>query len=414
MKKKLAIIGTGIAGISCAHYLKDKYDISLFEKNDYLGGHTHTHEIKEGAKVFTLDTGFIVFNKHTYKNLLNLFAELKVDKNSSDMSFSVDNKDSGLQYGSGGFNNIFAQRKNIFSYRYLKFLLEIKKFFKLANEDYKKGEQRQKTLAEYCSDKALSKYFMDNFLVPIASAVWSTPHTAIYDFPINSLLPFFYNHGLLGLNTHFQWYTVKGGSNTYIKKIVAAANFDIHLSEKVIQVSDTNGQVLVETEKKKYTYDKVILASHADESMAIVANLAPEKRLLLESFPYNSNLAILHTDESIMPKYKNAWASWNHAIQDDGQGKYKAATTYWLNKLQSPATQKNYFLSINPFQKIDKDKVIKEIHYNHPLFTPENFARQKNLQELNKNTNIYFSGAYFGYGFHEDGLKAGLELVKIL
>lgn len=392
---KLAIVGSGISAMTCAHYLRGKYDISIFEKNDYLGGHTHTHRM-DG---FTLDTGFIVFNLHTYPNMLKMFEELGIEGRKSDMSFSVHNLRTGLQYS--GYKP-FSQKRNILSPRHWKFLLDIQKFFRLGNRDFQK--RNPESIREYCRKNGLSDYFIENFIVPLSSAIWSTPDTN--EFPIGLLLPFFHNHGLLSARKDFQWYTVQGGSDTYTRKI--AAGLDIHLNEPVVSVTE-GSSVQLKTATQLYEFDYVILACHADESLDIAKGLPEKKKELLSKFRYNKNIAVLHTDESVMPSLKQVWSSWNHII--DGE---KASTVYWLNKLQGPKTPTNYFVSINPFQDIRKEKVIRTMRYDHPLFTIENFALQKRLQELNEDARILFAGAYFRYGFHEDGCRSGMEVVRRL
>jgi predicted NAD/FAD-binding protein len=411
MKKKLAIIGSGISAMTCAHYLRNDYEISIFDKNDYLGGHTHTHQFEDNGRKFTIDTGFIVFNLHTYGSLLKLFSELGVEKQKSSMSFAVYNQKTGLQYSGSSLLHLFSQPKNLLSPKYWKFLFEINKFFKMALEERESIRGSEETISQYCERKKLSHYFLDNYLAPMSSAVWSTPHHSAYDLPISLIIPFFYNHGLLGVNRQFQWYTVKGGSNEYTKKIVDQGNFNIYLKEAALKVKETINGVQLITEKGSYDFDYVILASHSDESLKLATELSSEKRQLLEKFSYSSNRAVLHTDISVMPTIRNAWASWNHIInRENGQ----SSTVYWMNELQHPNTKTNYFVSINPFQEIDKKKIVKELIYDHPLFTVENFALQKILPELNKDTRIFFAGAYFGYGFHEDGIKAGLQVVDIL
>ena len=401
--KKLAIVGSGISAMSCAHYLKGKYKISIFDKNDYLGGHTHTHRMEEDGNRFTLDTGFIVFNHETYPNLLNLFRELGIKGRKSDMSFAVCNHDNGLQYGSAA---IFAQRSRMISLGYWRFLNDINRFFRIAKDDNKMSGM---TIRQYCRKNRLSGYFMDNYLVPMSSAVWSMPHKEVYDFPIALLIPFFKNHGLIGIRRHLQWYTVKGGSDSYTGKIVEGSGFDIHLKEPVVSAEETKGKVALKTRKRSYTFDHVILASHADESLRIAKGLPEEKRKMLQAFSYTPNAAVLHTDSSIMPSIRGVWSSWNHMMS-----KGQTSTIYWLNRLQNPGLKKDYFLSINPFQDIAGDKIIKRIKYSHPSYSMENFALQKKLQDLNKDTRIFFAGAYFGYGFHEDGIKSGLEVVRLL
>ncbi len=413
MKKNLAIVGSGISAMACAYYLRDDYNISIFEKNDYLGGHTHTHELSEEGKNFTIDTGFIVFNLETYKNLINLFEELGVEKQKSNMSFSVYNKKNNLQYGSASLVSMFAQKKNIFSPKYWRFLKEIQKFFKVALRDYKTIRGSEETIIEYCERNGLSKFFIDNYLAPLSSAVWSTPHHDVYNFPISLLLPFFFNHGLLGINAQHQWYTVRGGSNDYIKKIVEKGNFDVHLSEGAEEVIKSEQGVLLKTSRDEYNFDYVVLASHSNESLEMLKNLSPEKKGMLSKYDYNANRAVLHTDTSVMPPLKNTWSSWNNVI-DEKDGELISSTVYWMNNLQKPEAAKNYFVSINPFREIDKNKIIKEINYDHPNFTVENFLLQEKLPKINENTRVLLAGAYFGYGFHEDGLKSGLAVVDIL
>jgi predicted NAD/FAD-binding protein len=414
MKKKLAIVGSGISGMICAYYLKDDYEISIFEKNDYLGGHTHTHSMTDEGKNFTLDTGFIVFNLHTYPTLLKLFKDIGVEKQESDMSFAVYNKKINLQYSGGGIGGIFAQKKNIFSPKFWRLLIDINRFFKYALKEKDEVGNTKETIREYCKRHNLSDYFMDNYLVPMASAVWSTPHEEIYDFPMDLIIPFFFNHGLLSATEHFQWYVVKGGSDTYTRRIVELTSPDVHLNEKVESTEEKDKYVHLVTNKGEYKFDKVILACHSDESINIAKNIPKKKRDMLKQFSYNSNIAVLHTDDNLMPPIKRTWSSWNHTLGEKKKGKTPVSTVYWLNRLQNPDTNKDYFLSINPFQEIDKKKIIKTIKYNHPLFTRENFALQKNLQELNKDTRIYFAGAYFRYGFHEDGAKSGMNVVDAI
>lgn len=392
---KLAIVGSGISAMTCAHYLKGKYDISIFEKNDYLGGHTHTHRM-DG---FTLDTGFIVFNLHTYPNMLKMFEELGIEKRKSDMSFSVHNLRTGLQYS--GYKP-FSQKKNLLSPRHWNFLFEIQKFFRVGRRDLHK--QNPESIREYCRKNGLSDHFLENFIVPLSSAIWSTPDTN--EFPMGLLLPFFHNHGLLSARKDFQWYTVKGGSDTYTRKI--AEGLDIHLNEPVLSVTE-GSSVQLETARKSYEFDYVILACHSDEGLDIAKELPEKKKELLSKFRYNKNIAVLHTDESAMPSLKQVWSSWNHII--DGE---KASSVYWLNNLQEPKTSTNFFVSINPFQDIRKEKILRTMQYDHPLFTIENFELQKRLQELNEDTRIFFAGAYFRYGFHEDGCRSGMDVVRRL
>ena len=414
MKKKIAIVGSGISAMGAAYYLRDDYEITIFEKNDYLGGHTHTHHLKEGIHEFTVDSGFIVFNLKTYPNLIKLFEELGVKKQKCSMSFGVWNLNTGLQYSSNSLFHFFAQTKNLFSFQYWQFLYEILKFFRVAKKDRQNIEASKQTIQEYCKSKGLSDFFIDNYLAPMSSAVWSTAQGSVYDFPISIIIPFFYNHGLLQVVRPLQWYSVIGGSDDYTKKIAAAGNFDVHLQEPVIEVVERGDMVKLKTNKAEYEFDYVVLASHSDESLKMVKNLPEHKRELLEKFDYNTNVAVLHTDENIMQPISKAWSAWNHIIKKDDNGKAVSSTVYWMNPLQHTDANSNYFVSINPFRQIDPEKTVKVIKYQHPNFTVENFALQRKLQDVNKNTRIFFAGAYFGYGFHEDGLKSGLKVVEAL
>lgn len=412
MKKKLAIIGTGISAMTCAHYLRKDFDISIFEKNDYPGGHTHTHEIEDDGNKFTIDTGFIVFNLETYKNMLKMFDELGVEKRKSSMSFSIYNKNTNLQYAGTDLSTIFAQKKNIFSPQYWNFLLDIRKFFRVALLDHESIKGSNETITDYCLRHGMSEFFITNYLAPMSAAVWSTPQKEAHDFPIALLLPFFYNHGLLQANGQYQWYTVKGGSNTYTKKILANKEIDLHLKEPATSVVENKEGVTLRTEKGEYAFDYAILACHSDESLKIASNLPEKKADMLKKFGYNTSIALLHTDESVMPPIKKIWSSWNQVIEKGASE--KSSTVYWVNKLQDIKSKNNYFISINPTDDVKEEKIIEKIEYQHPNFTVSNFEMQKNLQDLNEDTKIFFAGAYFGYGFHEDGVKAGLEVVKRL
>jgi predicted NAD/FAD-binding protein len=405
--KKLAIVGSGIAAMSAVQRLYKDFEITIFEKNNYLGGHTNTHRFNDNGKTVTIDTGFIVFNLKTYPRLVALFKELGVEKRASDMSFAVWNMSTGLQYSGSGLKGIFAQSKNYFSPKHWSFLWEINRFFKVALRDREKIYESTQTIRDYCNSNGLSDYFIENFLAPMSSAVWSTEQNSVYDFPISLLLPFFYNHGLLGVNSHLQWYTVKNGSDQYIKKILEISKPKIHLDTPVQAVEENGENILLSTDKDSQIFDAVLLACHSDEALKITKNFTTNKRSLLDQFKYNKNRAVLHTDRSAMPPEKKAWASWNHVVNKDASGKFNSSTVYWINNLQDIGTNKDYFLSINPFKEIDPKLIVKDLLYDHPNFTVINQKLKPKLHELNTDTRIFFAGAYFGNGFHEDGIAAG-------
>jgi predicted NAD/FAD-binding protein len=416
MKKRLAIIGSGISAMGCADRLRDEFAITIFEKNDYLGGHTHTHRLQEGGREYTVDTGFIVFNLHTYPNLIRLFGELGIEKQKCSMTFSVWNHDTGLQFGSEGLRGLFAQPGSWRSRRHWKWLLEIPRFYRLALAERETMAGSHETIKEYAERHGLSRDFLDNYLAPLSAAVWSTGQigTSAYDFPIAIIIPFFYNHGMLRLWPPVQWYSVVGGSDTYTRRIAERGDFEVRLSEPAVSVTETAEGVRVVTEKGEYEFDAAVVASHADESVQLTPELEPAKRDLLRQYGYTPNRAVLHTDESVMPSNRRAWAAWNQSLKTMPDGRVATSTAYWMNPLQHTKSAKNHFVSINPFLPIDPAKVIKELDYSHPHFTVENFALQPELNRINGTGRIKFAGAYFRYGFHEDGLMSGLAAAESL
>lgn len=412
VSKTLAIIGSGISGLGLAYYLMDKYELKIFEKENYAGGHSHTVDVQEDGQVLPVDTGFIVFNKVTYPLLLELFETLKVPYHKSDMSFSFYNEDNNLQYHGSSLSGLFAQRKNLLRPSYYAFLLEINRFNKNAPKHLPELKPNI-SLKEYLEKEKYSPDFINHFLIPMSSAVWSTPPDLMLGFPAATLIRFFYNHGFLGLNTQYQWYTVTGGSKTYVnllrKEIQKRQGRDVFLNTPVTKVETDGKKVKVFTHKKKEVFDKVVLACHAPEALSLLAKPSPLQKKVLSAFRYQPNLAILHTDETVMPPLKRIWCSWNY--------KRKAtvtSTVYWMNRLQKLPTEINYFVSINEYRKISPQKIIKKIEYEHPLFDTKAIVEQSNLPKLNEKGPVYFCGAYFRYGFHEDGLWSAKVLSERL
>lgn len=409
--EKLAIIGTGIAGMGCGYQLHKKYDITFFEKNDYVGGHTNTITVDENGVPVYIDTGFMVFNFQTYPNLCKLFEEIKAPVKKTDMSFSVQYLPSKLEYCGSGINGLFAQRKNIFNRAHIKMLIEIKRFneesLKILDDPYYETYSLKKYIKEFnFSEDMLWKY-----LVPMSSAVWSTPMDKMLDFPIVTLIRFFKNHGFLGLNTQHQWYTLQNGSQSYREILIKPFKEKIRINKEVVKVKKIEGKALVITnDHKEELFDKVIFASHADQTLQMLDNPNIDEKRLLSVFHYEKNTATIHTDESIMPKIKKVWSSWNYRIEEQN-GKRIPTTIYWMNKLQQVSNNKNYFVSINALsESIDPQKIIKLINYEHPLFDVAAIRAQAELQKLNEKGPFYFCGSYFKYGFHEDAYKSAVEL----
>ena len=403
---KIAVIGSGISGLSASYYFSKNHKVDLFEKDDHFGGHSYTYDIKEDNKIIAVDLGFIVFNEQTYPNLIRFFNELNVPFEKSNMSFSVSIKDTNVEYGGSGFNAIFANKKNIFNFKFLKMINEIINFYKTA-PSLVNTETSNVTLGDYLKSSKLSKYFIEYHIIPMVAAIWSMPFQKAQEMPLKLFLNFFINHGLFKLKNRPQWYTVSSRSRTYVKKVLEKISGEVFKNYKVSKIlrSENNVRILIGNEY--LDYDHVILASHADQSLELLDDPSLEESEILKKFTYVSNEAYLHSDENLMPIRKSAWSSWNSISKNEN-----TCVTYWLNKLQNLNSEKNYFLTLNPVEAIDKNKIIKKIHFTHPYFNKDNVALQKDLHKLQGKKRTWFCGSYFGYGFHEDGLKSSKDLIK--
>ncbi len=409
--QKLAIIGSGIAGMGCAHKLQHKYDITLFEELDYIGGHTNTITLEEDGQPIYLDSGFMVFNYQTYPNLTEMFAEIDAPVMKTDMSFSVQFLPKKLEYSGSSLNHLFAQRKNLFNIAYLKMLMQINRFNKQSVEILDQPQYQDYSIGRFFKEFGYSDDMLWQYLIPMSAAVWSAPMEQILDFPAVTLIRFFKNHGFLGLNTQHQWYTLQKGSQAYREKLIAPFRDRIKTNTKIVAVKRLeNGKVEVETAKgEKSEYDKVIMASHADQTFEIVKDKTALETELLSKFKYQLNKAVVHTDEAQMPKAKLAWSSWNYRVEQHGD-KLLPSTIYWMNNLQGVSKKQNYFVSINPTGTLNANKIIKEIDYHHPLFDVAAMQAQAQLHKLNETGPIYYCGSYFKYGFHEDAYKSAVDL----
>ena len=403
---KLAVIGSGISGLSAAYHFSKNHKVDLFEQDDHFGGHSLTYDIREEDKVVPVDLGFIVFNEQTYPNLISFFRELEVPFEKSNMSFSVSVKDSNVEYGGSGLNAIFANKKNLLNLKFLKMINEIISFYKKA-PSLLNHNLSEDTLGNYLEKSKLSKYFIEYHIIPMVAAIWSMPFEKAKDMPLKLFLNFFINHGLFKLKNRPQWYTVTNRSRAYVNKVLEKISGEVFKNYKVSKILRSENNVRISIGNEYLDYDHVILASHADQSLKILEEPTSEEDKILKRFSYVSNKAYLHIDENLMPLRKSAWSSWNSITKDN-----RTCITYWLNKLQNLKTSKNYFLTLNPVEQINNNKILKKIDFTHPYFNKENVKLQKDLHKLQGKKRTWFCGSYFGYGFHEDGLKSSVELFR--
>lgn len=420
---RIAIIGTGIAGMGSAHFLHRHHDLTIFEANDYVGGHTNTVEATEPGtgRPVPIDTGFMVYNEATYPHLTRLFAQLEVPIKKTTMSFSVRDDSTGIEWCGSSLNHLFAQRKNLLNLRFLKMLAAVNRFNKEAVAALDDPEIAEITLGEYVRRRGYGQDFFDLYLVPMSSAVWSTPPELMLSFPAASLLRFFHNHGFLGLHTQHQWLTVDGGSREYRRRLIEPFRGQIQLGRAAVRIVRNPGRTgvtVMTADGVAHTFDQVIVATHADQALRMLVNPTPDELRLLSEFKYQANIATLHTDAAVLPKTPKARAAWNYQLTRDPSGRIQPATHYWMNELQGVSDRENYFVSINGADAIDPAKVIKRIDYTHPLFSLGAVRAQRDLPKLNEQargrTETYFAGSYFRYGFHEDAFMSAVQLSELL
>ena len=409
---KVAVIGSGISGLSAAHFLSKKYTVDLFEKNNHFGGHSFTVDIKDNnsEQLISLDIGFIVFNEATYPNLIKFFNELKISYEKSNMSFAVSVKNSGIEYSGSGINGIFANKLNIFNFKFLKMIKEIIIFYKKSEKENITNYENQ-TLGEYLKFKNFSNYFINYHIIPMVAAIWSMPQNLAQKMPMALFLNFFKNHGLFKIKNRPQWYTVTGRSKVYVKKILQTISGEYFKNYEIKEVlrNKNNVRLYYGSSNEYFDYDKIVFATHADEALQLIKNPTEKEKNILINFKYKENIAYLHSDEQLMPDRKSVWSSWNSIL--DKKDVNKSCVTYWLNKLQNIKTKNNYFLTLNPIIPIEDKKIIKKVKFSHPFYDLETIKSQKHLMELQGTNNTWFCGSYFGYGFHEDGLKSTLNIV---
>lgn len=409
----VAVVGAGVAGITTAFLLQERHRVTLFDKNDYLGGHTNTVVIAEGPDAGTpVDTGFIVLNDRTYPLLHRLLRRLGVGVRWADMSFGFHCERSGLQYSGRNLDALFAQRRNLLRPAFYALLAEIHRFGRAASRDLREDRFGSRSLGEYLDSGGYGEYFRSNYLLPMGAAIWSTPAEDMLAFPAVSFARFFHNHGLLTLRDRPRWQTVLGGSHAYVQAFRKAFTGEIRAAEPVAAVRRApEGAILRFSGGGERRFDRVVLAAHADESLRLLADPSPEERSLLGAWRYSKNRTVLHTDAAVLPPNPRAWASWNYCRELGANGD-RLVLTYDMNNLQGLRARERYCVTLNRARPIPENRIIREFLYTHPMYTVDSLAAQATLPSLNGRRNSYFCGSYFGYGFHEDAVRSANEVAK--
>lgn len=406
----IAVIGSGIAGLSAAWLLAKKHNITLYEQNNYPGGHSNTIDVKRGTLIENIDSGFVVYNSLNYPTLCDLFKYLNISGKPSEMSFSVSIKGGRLEYSSNGLNGFFSQRSNIFSPGHWSILIDLMKFYREARQCIDNLENNI-TVGNFLVEKSYSRSFIENHLLPMIGAIWSVPSHIALEFPIDSIINFFQNHGLLKLNNRPAWQTVVGGSKTYVNALIKDMPGPVHLKTKInCVIRDKNVVKLIDDTGGTHIFDAVIIATHADQALQILQTPTPDEIKILGQIPYCKNLAVLHSDTRLMPKRKKVWSSWN--VMDQGLNSDKITVTYWMNRLHKIHNFPDMFVSLNPNIDPITSKIEKTFQYDHPILTTSALNAKSNLSILQGAKNIWYCGSYFGYGFHEDALKSGLSVAE--
>jgi predicted NAD/FAD-binding protein len=407
---KIAIIGSGISGNVAAYYLNREHEITVFEANDYIGGHTHTHDIEHKGKRYVIDTGFIVFNYRTYQNFIELLDTLRVDVQPSVMSFSVKSETDGLEYSGNTLNSLFAQRRNLFKPSFHRMLIDILRFNREALEQ-SRFLSDDLTLGQFLTKQKYSRGFIEKYIIPMGAAIWSTVPEQIHDFPARFFIQFFHNHGLLNSTNRPTWYVIKSGSREYVKPLVGSYRNKVRLNSPIERIRRFPGHVEITVRGcEPENFDAVFIAAHADQALNMLERPTVQETQVLSAFPYQQNEAVLHTDTRLLPQNHNAWASWNYYLPK--QNKDRVTLTYNMNILQALHGEDQFLVTLNNSQDIDESKIIKRIEYHHPTFTAASISAQRRHSEINATLRTFYCGAYWRNGFHEDGVVSAQQAIK--
>jgi predicted NAD/FAD-binding protein len=411
--KRIAVVGAGISGLAAAYFLSRRHEVHLFEREERLGGHTNTIVAESSRGPVPLDTGFVVHNDRTYPNLVRLFQEIGVETQSSDMCFAVSCRRTGLEYNSGGAGGFFAQRRNLLSPSHLRLLRNILRFNREAPLFLNQPDAERITLGDFLDDRRYGEEFNERYLFPMASAIWSASLESIRSFPALTLIRFLDNHGLLALSGQPKWKTVRGGSHVYIPLLTKPLEGRVHTNVMIDRVSRGERDVtLTFAGSPPMTFDEVVFACHGDQVLPLLADPSDREREVFSRFRTTKNLACLHTDESVLPRRPRARASWNYLLH--GPGAAAPTVSYHLNRLQNLATREHFCVTLNPNGHVDESRVIRRMIYSHPLYTCEAIRAQGEWAAVSGANRTHFCGAYWFYGFHEDGLRSALRVAQAL
>ncbi|KIF49323.1 NAD(P)/FAD-dependent oxidoreductase [Vibrio owensii] len=412
-RKKIAIVGTGISGLTCGYYLHKEHDVTLFEANDYIGGHTATVDVSLDGKEYAIDTGFIVYNDRTYPNFIKMMNEIGVEGLPTQMSFSVRNDGNGLEYNGHTVSTLFAQKRNWANPKFYRFIFEILRFNKLAKRFANDPSTQSQTLGAFLDEHKFSAFFSDNYILPMGAAIWSSTLADMHAFPLMFFLRFFLNHGLLDVTNRPQWYVIKSGSRSYIPPLTKGFAENIRLNSPVEKVIRNEKGVGVQVLGETNWFDDVIFACHSDQAMRMLEDISPIEQEILGDMTYQANEVVLHTDTGLLPKRKAAWASWNYLLEgSEDEQQRLPSLTYNMNILQHVQSEHTFCVTLNSTNQINPNKILRSFTYHHPVFTTESIAAQQRKDEVQGKQSTWFCGAYWYNGFHEDGVRSAIDVVK--
>jgi len=407
---RLAVIGAGISGLVAAYLLSPEHEVTVFEANRHLGGHSHTVEVTVDGRAYPVDTGFVVFNEITYPNFVKLLRRLGVSWQPANMSFSITNAQTGMEFGFRTLNGLFAQRRNLVRPAFYRLLLDIWRF-RRESVELSQDKTFANTLGHYLALKKYSRPFVEDFIIPLGSAIWSADPRTLHNFPARYFAEFFQRHRFLNLRHKVRWQTIRGGSRQYVEPLVRPFKDRVRLNCPVAEVKRQRDFVEVKPRQgEPERFDRVIIAGHSDQALAMLVDASASEREILSTFPYQENSTVFHSDVSLMPARRAAWASWNYYLAADSPE--QVTVTYHMNRLQSLDAPVDFLVTLNRDREVDPQKIIKHLTYHHPVYTQQAPIAQQRWPEINGVNRTYFCGAYWGYGFHEDGVVSALNVCR--